>query len=184
MNDSQIIDLYWARDPEAIAQTDAVYGRRLHVLSNRILHSREDAEESVNDTYLRIWKAIPPARPRYFFAFLAAVCRHISLNRLDWKNAAKRNAEIVSLSQEMELCIPDIRRQQELEGKELGKLLDTFLETLPNETRLIFLRRYWYMDSIGDIAARYSMTESKVKMQLHRTRGKLRRYLKKEGVTV
>ncbi len=184
MDDSQIIELYWARKEEAIACTEEVYGRKLYVLSDRILRSREDAQECVNDTYLNTWRAIPPTRPTYFFAFLASICRHLSLNRLDWNHAARRNGEVVSLSQEMELCIPDSRREQELEGRELGKLLDAFLETLPQESRLVFLRRYWYMDTIGEIGARYGMTESKVKMQLHRTRGKLRLFLEKEGIRV
>ena len=184
MDDTAIIDLYWARDEEAIRETDAAYGRKLHVLANRILSSREDAEESVNDTYLKTWQAIPPQRPRQFYGFLAAICRHLSFHRVDWNQAAKRNAEVVSLTQEMELCIPDPSRDRELEGKELGRLLNEFLESLPKETRLIFLRRYWHVDTIAEIAARYGMTESKVKMQLSRTRAKLSAFLAKEGITV
>ncbi len=184
MDDSSIIALYWARDPDAIRHTDEAYGRKLHILAERILRSREDAEESVNDTYLNTWKAIPPTRPNYFFAFLASICRHISLNRLDWNAAAKRAAQICTLTEEMEQCIPDRRQEDILTGKEIGKLLDAFLETLPKESRLVFLRRYWYMDSIAEIAARYAMTESKVKMQLYRTREKLRIFLEKEDVRV
>lgn len=184
LEDAKIIDLYWARNEDAIAQTDAAYGRKLHVLSNRILNNREDAEESVNDTYLKAWEVIPPQRPNYFYAFLASICRHLSFHRLDWKLAAKRNAEVVSLTQEMELCIPDSSREWELEGKELGRVLDAFLETLPKETRMIFLRRYWHLDTIAEIAARYNITESKVKMQLSRTRAKLCTYLEQEGIGV
>lgn len=184
MEDEKIIELYWARNEDAIRETDTAYGRKLHVLSNRILHRREDAEESVSDTYMRAWKSIPPQRPQYFFAFLAAICRRLSLNRLDWNTAAKRNAAVVSLTGEMELCIPDAAQQAAMEGKELGRLLNGFLETLSRESRLIFLRRYWYVDSIAEIAARYGMTESKVKMQLSRTRAKLRAYLEKEDIFV
>ena len=138
----------------------------------------------MNDTYMSTWRAIPPHRPNYFFAFLAAICRRLSLNRLDWKTAAKRKAEVVSLTQEMALCIPDRSRDRELEAKELGRLLDAFLESLPKDSRLIFLRRYWYADTIAEIAQRYGMTESKVKMQLSRTKDKLRTYLEKEGIRV
>ena len=184
MEDAKIIELFWARDEDAIRQTDAAYGRKLHTLSQKLLLNREDAEESVNDTYMSTWRAIPPHRPSYFFAFLAAICRRLSLNRLDWKTAAKRKAEVVSLTQEMALCIPDRSRDRELEAKELGRLLDAFLESLPKDSRLIFLRRYWYADTIAEIAQRYGTTESKVKMQLSRTKDKLRTYLEKEGIRV
>lgn len=184
MDDEKIIALFFARDEDAIHQTDTVYGRKLHTLSDRILRSHEDAQECVNDTYLNTWNAIPPRHPTHFFAFLASVCRNLSLNRIDWEQASKRNAEVVSLSEEMELCIPDARREQELENRELGRMLTAFLEELPQESRLIFLRRYWYVDTVAEIAARYGMTESKVKMQLSRTRQKLRACLEKEGIQV
>jgi len=184
MDDKQIIALFFERDEEALRQTDATYGRKLHSLSDRILRCREDAQECVNDTYLNTWNAIPPRHPSHFFAFLASICRNLCLNRLDWDKASKRNAEVVFLSEEMEQCIPDLRREQELEDRELGQLLSAFLKGLPKESRLIFLRRYWYVDTIAEIAARYGMTESKVKMQLSRTRAKLRTCLEKEGITL
>ena len=184
MEDARIVELFWARDEDAIKETDAVYGRRLNALARNILQSREDAEESVNDTYMEIWKAIPPQRPRYFFAFLASICRHLSLTRLDWNMAAKRKAEVVSLTEEMEQCIPDASHEWMLRGKELGRILDAFLESLPRESRIIFLRRYWYVDTIAEMARQYGMTESKVKMQLSRTKEKLRIYLEKEGIRV
>ena len=184
MEDSRIIDLFWARDEAAIGQTDAAYGRRLQALANRILNNREDAEESVSDTYLKLWEIIPPQRPNHFYAFIASICRHLSFHKVDWKQAAKRNAEVVALTDEMELCIPDTSRDRELEGKELGRIMNAFLESPPKDTRLIFLRRYWHVDTIAEIAARYGITESKVKMQLSRTRDKLRTYLEKEGIRV
>ena len=184
MDDTSIIDLFWARNEEAIWETDRVYGRKLHVLSDRILNSREDARECVNDTYFKTWKIIPPQRPSHFYAFLASICRHLSFHRLDWRMAAKRNGEIVALTSEMELCIPDDAQDRELEGKEIGRIMNEFLEALPKETRLIFLRRYWHLDTIAEIAARYGLTESKVKMQLSRTRGKLRTHLEQEGISV
>ena len=184
MEDIRIIELFWARNEDAIAETDAAYGKKLRVLANKILNNREDAEESVSDTYMKTWEIIPPQRPNYFYAFIASICRHLSFHKVDWKLAAKRNAEVVVLTDEMELCIPDTSRDQEMEAKEIGKALNTFLESLPKETRLIFLRRYWHVDTIAEIATRYGITESKVKMQLSRTRDKLRTYLEKEGIRV
>lgn len=184
MNDATIIELFWARNEDAIRETNAAYGRKLFTLADKILHNREDAEESVSDTYMKTWETIPPNRPSYFYAFIASICRHLSFHKVDWKMAAKRNAEIVTLTQEMELCIPDTSLDRKLEGRELGERMNVFLESLPKETRLIFLRRYWHLDTIAEIAARFGITESKVKMQLSRTRAKLRTYLREAGVQV
>lgn len=184
MDDTKIIDLYWARSETAIAETEKAYGRRLYALSDRILQNREDAEENVSDTYLRTWEAIPPKRPSCLLAFLQKICRHLALDRLDWRKAARRNGEVVALTAEMEQCIPDSSRERTLESREIGRIFEEFLKTLPRETRLVFLRRYLYGDTVAEIAARYAMTESKVKMQLMRTRGKLRDHLQKEGIAV
>ena len=184
MTDSQIIALFWERNEDAIQETDAVYGRKLYAISDKILHSNQDAEESVSDTYMRAWETIPPQRPNYFFAYLAKICRNCSLSRLQWNSAAKRNAEVVSLTQEMENCIPDRSYERKLEGEEIGRVLNAFLDSISLESRLIFMRRYWYTDSIAEIAARYSISEGKVKTQLHRTRNKLQLFLAKEGIYV
>ena len=184
MEDSKIIDLFFARNEDAIRHTADTYGRRLFTLAGNIVKNEEDAEESVSDTYMKAWETIPPTRPAYFFAYLAKICRHFALGKLDWKNAAKRHAEVVSLTQEMELCIPDRNREAQLEAKELGQILDSFLRTLTPENRMVFMRRYWYVDTIAEIAARYGITESAVQMRLNRTRAKLLSYLEKEGVRV
>lgn len=184
MEDAMIIALFFDRNEQAVKETDNAYGRRLYLLSNSILGNREDAEESVSDTYMEAWKTIPPKRPQYFYAFLASICRHMSFNRLDWNLAAKRNAEIVTLTQEMEVCIPDSRREAEINARELRRVLENFLDSLSKESRLIFLRRYLYTDSIAQIAERYGISESKVKTQLHRTRTKLYDHLAKEGIQV
>lgn len=184
MEDTKIIDLYFARDEQAVQETDSVYGSRLFGLARNILTIREDAEESVYDTYMQAWETIPPQRPRYFFGFLAKVCRNLSLNKVDWRTAAKRNAEVVALTQEMESCIPDTRREEDCDARELRRILESFLDSLSAESRCIFLRRYLYGDKISDIAARYSLTESKVKTQLHRNREKLRKHLQKEDIFV
>ena len=133
---------------------------------------------------METWKSIPPQRPKYFYAFLASLCRNLSINRLDWRQAAKRNAEVVALTQEMESCIPDRRREGDLDRMELRRILEEFLESLPRESRLIFLRRYLYVDTVAQIAQRYGISESKVKTQLNRTRGKLHAALAKEGIAV
>ena len=182
MEDAKIIELFWERNEQAVKETDAAYGRKLYVLSNNILNNREDAEESVSDTYMETWKTIPPKRPKYFYAFLASICRNMSFNRLDWRLAAKRNAEVVALTQEMEACIPDSRQDGEIDRRDLRRVLESFLDSLTKENRLIFLRRYLYVDTVAEIAARYGISENKVKTQLHRTRAKLRTYLAKEGI--
>ncbi len=184
MDDNSIIELYWNRDEAAIRETDAAYGRKLHSLSGSILDSREDAQECVNDTYLATWQAIPPQRPNFFYAFLSRICRYISFGRLDWNNAAKRRADLVSLTAELEACIPDNRTAQVIEARELGRILSEFVKTLPQDSRLIFLRRYWHLETTEEIARRYGFSQSKVKTQLHRTRAKLYDYLRGEGVAV
>ena len=182
MEDSKILELFFARNEDAIKYTDETYGRRLYRLADKIVQNGQDAEESVSDTYLKAWDSIPPHKPQYFFAYIARICRNFALDKLDWKNAAKRKAEIVSLTQEMEACVPDAARERTLEGKELGMILDSFLRTLSAENRMIFMRRYWYADTVAEIAVRYGISESAVRMRLNRTRDKLAGYLKQEGV--
>ena len=184
MTDSQIIALFWDRNEDAIRETDRAYGRRLHVLSDRILRNEQDAQESVSDTYLKTWEAIPLQRPAYFFAYLAKLCRNFSLSRLQWQSTAKRSAQVVELTREMDECIPDHSLERKLEGEELGQLLNTFMDGLSRENRLIFLRRYWYADPVREIAERYQISESKVKTQLHRTRKKLQQFLEGKGIRV
>lgn len=184
MEDNKLIALFFDRNEDAIRCTHQVYGRRLHTLSLGIVKNDQDAQECVSDTYLRAWNAIPPQRPTHFFGYLAKICRNLSLDRLNWKNAAKRKAEVVALTQEMEACIPDTRREQELEARELGRLLDGFLRTLTSGNQMIFLRRYWYADTIGEIAVRFGLSESAVQMRLSRTKNKLSTYLNKEGIKV
>ena len=184
MTDEEIISLFWHRNEDAIAETDVLYGRRLRRLSTGILQNVEDSEEVVSDTYLKTWNASPKARPRYFYAYLAAICRNLSLNLLDWNRAAKRKAEVIPITQELEQCVPDPKQDASADGREIMGQLNAFLETLPKYSRLIFLRRYLYGDSVGEIAQKYAVSESKVKMQLHRTREKLRRFLEQEGIVL
>lgn len=182
MEDREILDLYWKRNEQAIRETDRAYGTKLQGLACRIVENRQDSEECVSDTYMAAWDHIPPQKPNYFFAWLAKVCRNFAMGILDRRHAAKRSAEMVTLTAEMELCIPDSRREAELEGEEIGRILNEFLAGLSKESRILFLRRYWYAESIAEIAGRYSMGESKVKTSLHRSRNKLRQHLEKEGI--
>ena len=173
MDDNKIIALFFARNQDAIRHTDAAYGRRLFCLAERIVQNDQDA-----------WNTIPPQKPRYFFAYLAKICRNFAFKKLDWKNAQKRKAEIVALTQEMESCIPDTARENELDARELGRLLDAFLRTQTPDNQMVFLRRFWYADTIGEIAARYGISESAVHMRLNRTKNRLSAYLAKEGIQV
>lgn len=184
MEDSKILELFFDRNEDAIRYTDQAYGRRLHSLAMGIVGNDQDAEESVSDTYMRAWKSIPPQKPTYFFAYLARICRNLAIDKLNWKNAGKRKAEVISLTQEMEMCIPDTKRDQEMESRELGRLLDQFLRGLTPGNQMIFLRRYWFADTIAEIAARYDLSESAVQMRLSRTKEKLSTYLEKEGINV
>ena len=184
MEDSKIIELFFARNEDAIRHTDDTYGRKLFALADNIVRDHQDAEESVSDTYMKTWETIPPQRPAYFFAYLAKLCRNFSLARLQWQSAAKRSAQVVELTREMAECIPDHSHDRKLEGEEIGQLLNEFLDSLSSENRLIFLRRYWYVDSVREIAERYQISESKVKTQLHRTRKKLQQFLEGEGICV
>lgn len=182
MKDDEIIALYFRRDEDAIRQTELAYGGKLYNLSYRLLWNREDAEESVSDTYMKAWENIPPTKPTFFYAYLAKICRFLAMGKLDWNNAAKRKAEVVALSDEMENCIPDLRREMQIQSQELGALLNEFLGTLSPENRQIFMRRYWYAESIAEIAQRFHLGESNVKTKLMRTRNALRSFLEKEGI--
>lgn len=182
MDDDKIIELYFARDETAIKETTQAYGKKLDHLSFSILKNTEDAKECVNDTYLKAWNAIPPQSPTYFYAFLAKICRHLCFGKLDYRNAKKRSFEVVALSDELANCIPDKLSETEFEDKVIGVILTRFLNTLSEDSRLIFLRRYWFCDSISELAKRYQISESKAKTSLHRTRKKLKAYFEKEGI--
>ena len=182
MKDDEIIALYFRRDEDAIRQTELAYGGKLYNLSYRLLWNREDAEESVSDTYMKAWENIPPTKPTFFYAYLAKICRFLAMGKLDWNNAAKRKAEVVELSDEMENCIPDLSREMQIQSRELGALLNEFLGTLSPENRQIFMHRYWYAESIAEIAQRFHLGESNVKTKLMRTRNALRSFLEKEGI--
>ena len=171
MNDEQIIQLFFTRNEDAIRQTDDRYGAKLTRLSENIVGSREDAQECVNDTYLKAWNTIPPTKPVHFFAYLAKICRHLAFDRLDWNNAAKRKAEVVALTQEMEECIPGQWQETDVRSAEISRLVGSFLWKQTADNRMIFIRRYWFGDSVSEIALRYEISQSAVLIcdNLHRT---------------
>ena len=184
MDDNRIIELYWERSEKAISRTAAKYGGYCYTIAYNILFNNEDSEESVNDTWLAAWNTIPPKRPRQLAAFLGKMTRNSSLDR--WKNrtAAKRGGgEVPLVLDELEECISgEDSVEKEYLQKEFARTLNQFLEKLPEMERKVFMCRYWYMDSIENIADRFGFTESKVASMLHRTRGKLRKVLKQEGI--
>lgn len=183
MEDPQIIELYWQRSEAAIAETDEKYGAYCRSIAHSILRSRQDAEESVNDTWLAAWNSMPPHRPNILSAFLGKITRRLSIDRFRSLTAEKRGGGQLPLAlEELSDCVPagsDPAEAAELEA--LTAAINTFLTTLPATERHVFLCRYWYLHTIPAIGERFGFSESKVKSMLHRTRSKLRDYLGKEG---
>lgn len=182
MDDSKIVDLYWARDEKAIDESDKKYGRMLTSLSFSLLSSREDAEECVNDTYVDAWGAMPTARPELLGAFLSKIVRRISVDRFRERHREKRGGIDNSLS-ELSECIPASGGiEEELDGERIRAELDAFLSSQPKEKRVAFVLRYFYSKSITEIALQLGVGESKVKTMLFRMRQELRERLEVNGL--
>lgn len=186
MEDSQIIQLYFERSEDAISQTAIKYGGYCRTIAYNILHSIEDSQECVNDTYLKTWNTIPPCRPKKFAAFLGRITRNLSLNRYRNYTAEKRGGgEIPAALDELEECIPSpYDANDPTDEIVLADVLNRFLAALPAEQRKIFMRRYWYISSVKEIAGDYGISESKVKMSLLRSRNQLKAILEKEGIAL
>lgn len=182
MEDKLIVDLYWARNEDAITQTSVKYGKMMHATSKSIVGTHEDAEECVNDAYLAAWNSMPENRPTYLGGYMAKIIRNISLNRYDRNHAAKRHGVQV-VFEELEECLGDYETPEEqYEAGCLREVLDRFLAGLSDEKRVVFLRRYFYTDSITQIAERMQMSEGKIKSMLFRLRAQLAEALKEAGV--
>jgi RNA polymerase sigma-70 factor (ECF subfamily) len=183
VDDKSIVDLYFGRDQEAITQTDKKYGHYCYRIAYNILTNREDAEESVSDTYVAAWRAIPPRRPSVLSTFLGKITRHIAIDRWRERNASKRGGGEVPLAlEELQDCVADMQNvEMDYERKEIIKAYVKFLDALPVTERRVFLCRYWYVDSVEAIADKFGFSQSKVKTMLHRTRAKLRKQLAEEG---
>ena len=180
MPDNEIVELYFARDEQAIQATDDKYGKLCMQISMNIVESRSDAEECVNDTYLKTWNSIPPTRPNSLGAFVCRIARNLSLNRLRDLRAAKRNRELTTSLSELEACIP---LPDEAAGR-LPELLNDFLSRLDREERALFLGRYWYACSVKDLARKLGITPNAASMRLRRLRESLKAYLAEGGYYV
>ncbi len=182
MDDLKIIELFLNRDESAITETANKYGKLCFSVAFAILENDEDCEECVNDMYLTLWKMIPQTIPDNFSAFICRVTRNLAYKRLEFNLALKRNpCSEVSLSELEEYLIDDSFNPNILDEK-LDELIHNFLSGEKADVKNVFVRKYWYLESVGDIAARYSFSESKVKSMLYHTRCKLREYLKQEGM--
>lgn len=185
MDDARIVELYLSRNESAISQTAEKYGSKLRRIAYSILNNQESAEESENDTYLEAWNRIPPHEPRtYLFAFLGRIIRHLAIDECRRNASQKRHALFYELTQEMQECIPG---KSDVEGTfaadVLSQVIDAFLDTCSEDQRNVFVRRYWFFDTITEICKRYGYSQSKVKVMLLRTREGLRTHLQKEGYT-
>ena len=184
MDDTQIVELYWARKESAIEETAAKYGSYCRSIAGNILNNPDDAEECVNDTWLDAWNSMPPHRPSVLSTFLGKLTRRISIDKWRHVNAKKRgDGQLPLILSELEDCISDgTSIEEETERKLLAEVIAAFVKSLPETEQKVFLCRYWYMDSVGSIATRFRFSESKVKSMLSRTREKLRVRLEKEGL--
>ena len=186
MDDNQIIDLYWARSQQAIAESEHKYGAYCRTVARNILDREEDAEECVNDTWLRAWNVIPPQRPTRLQAFFGKLTRNLSLDRWRRDRAQKRGGSQVELAlEELEDCLAARDRVDEsLNAQHTARLISGFVRSLPQPERTLFVRRYWYLDDIQTLARSMGMGQSQVKSRLHRIRLRLKAELEKEGVAV
>ena len=184
MEDRQIVELYWQRSEQAVAETDRKYGRYCEAIAYAVCSDRQDAEECVNDTWLRAWNAMPDERPTALGAFLGRITRNLAINLFERKNRQKRGGGQMTVAlEELEDCIPgreDPQRQVELE--ELRQALGRFVAELNETEKMVFTARYWYLKSVEEIAGRMGFTQSRVKSLLFRLRRRLGRYLEEEGL--
>lgn len=183
MEDSQIVELYWQKNADAITETNSKYGAYCFTIANNILHSREDAEECVNDTWLNAWNAIPPQKPGNLQMFLAKITRNLSCNRFNARAAAKRGGgEFAYVLDELAEClVSESDVESTYESRELGQSIRRFVRELPERDGNVFVRRYFFIEPVAAIAKRYGLTKNNVLVILSRTRKKLRTYLMKEG---
>ena len=184
MDDSRIVELYWRRSGDAIAETSRKYGGYCYAIAYNLLSSVRDAEECVNDTWLGAWNAIPDNRPQYLAPFLGKIARRLAFNRFRADRAEKRGGgELPLVLEELGGCVPAVpSAAQAVEDGELEAEINRFLHALPPRDCDVFLRRYWYGESLAEITGRYGLKLNTVKTSLYRTREKLRVYLEKEGI--
>lgn len=181
-NDTEIAQLFSAKDQSAVAEVKKKYGNLCYSIAFNILRSKEDAEECISDVYINLWSCPPTVEN--FKAYLCKLTKNLALTKLKYNTAEKRRSDLkVSLSELEEMAI-EIAAEDDLGDRELGEIISRFLRAQNPDERNVFVRRYWYMDSVNDIAAKYSFSVSKVKSMLYHTRNRLKRYLKKEGIDI
>lgn len=181
MEDRKIIQLLFARAENAISELAARFGKQLHRIAHNILGNPSDAEECINDTYLALWNAIPPVSPDPLAPYVYRTGRNTALKRLHRDTAKKRDSRYDISLEELNGCLPGGDLEQEIDARELGRTIDRFLDLKSRESRYIFIRRYWYGDSIGEIARELKMQENAVSVRLNRIRNSLKEYLEREG---
>lgn len=186
MEDRQIVELFFARSEEAIFQTNLKYGHYCHRIAYNVLGNDEDSEECVNDAYMRVWNSIPPNDPSSFSAFLGKITRNLALDKLRQKNSDKRGGgDIPLVLDELADCISGgDELEKRMDSAEITQAINGFLEQLNSVERGVFMRRYWMMEPISDIAERYGISVSKTTTMLFRLRGKLKKHFMKEGITL
>lgn len=184
MEDSRIVELFWSRSESAIKETSSKYGKYCYAIAYNILSNEQDADECVNDTYMGAWNSIPPHRPSVLSTFLGKITRRISINRWKKQSRDKRGGNTVTLALcELADCVPSSDNTEEiLEIKELSAAINTFLFTLTETERDVFVCRYWLLASVEAISTRFDFSQSKTKSMLYRTRKKLNAFLDKEGL--
>lgn len=184
MDDERIVELFWERSEDAIRETKNKYGSYCRSIAFNILANEQDAEECENDTYLKAWEAMPPHRPARLSSFIGRITRNVALNRYNHDRAQKRSPGTEVVYGELAELVSDSEADDAVETAELGRVIDGFLASLPRETRIVFVQRYWYLCPIKDIAKNRGLTESNVKVILMRTRKKLQKHLEKEGINL
>ena len=185
IDDEKIIEMFFERSEQGIRELDNKYGAVCHNLSYNIVNNRQDAEECVNDAYLGAWNAIPPARPNPLLSYIVKIVRNISLKIYWRKEAAKRSSHYTIALEEIEACIADQKTvEDEIEARELARIIEDFLDTLTVENRVIFMRRYWFSDSYKDIAELVGLSEKNISVRLTRIREKMKQYLIEREVFV
>lgn len=185
IEDEKIVELFFKRSELAIRELNNKYGKACHRLSYNIVNDRQDAEECVNDAYLGAWNAIPPEKPDPLLTYLCKIVRNISLKMYYRKKAAKRSSTYTIAMEEIEACIAAPSTvETEFEARELARIIESFLDTLTAENRVIFMRRYWFSDSCKDIAGLVGLTEKNITVRLTRIRQKMKKYLIEKGVFI
>lgn len=185
IEDNEIIELFFARSEEAVKALTSKYGKGCMSIAVNVLNNKPDAEECVNDAYMRVWQEIPPKRPDRLSAYVFRIVRNLSINRLEKNTAQKRTSGVYICIDELEDCVPSLQNvEDEVLAKELSHYIDSFIDTLNYTNRLLFIRRYWYLDSFAELSRLTGLSEGAVRTRLSRIRNELKKYLERKGVEI